>query len=81
MTIPSAYEGGGGPWPPVDHAVAQAGQAAVERLGADRLERPREPEPCRPGLIGHPHRTGQPGAELHDLCTTRTYTLTVFSSR
>ena len=27
---------------------------------ARRLERPREPEPGRPGLIGHPHRTRQP---------------------
>ena len=58
---PECLRGRGGPWPPVDHAVAQPGQAAVERLGADRLERPRDPEPCRPGLAQNCTTSAPPG--------------------
>jgi hypothetical protein len=44
--------------------LARRGHRALD---APRCERPRQPEAGRAGLIGHPHRRWQPGAELRDL--------------
>jgi hypothetical protein len=66
-------------------ALARAYEAGPPGFGVARALEPIGTESLDGGLawlcLGHPHRTGQPGAELHDLCTTRTYTLTEFSSR